>query len=89
MRANMNGMIGYFISILAIAWCTFSASNMFVTVLRVQDMRFLLAYPLALFYSVFGIMAIFGSGGIPTAGGNGGSPLGGVSNPAGVKMGQF
>ncbi|RPA82354.1 Yip1-domain-containing protein [Ascobolus immersus RN42] len=87
LRANMNGMIGYLISILAIAWCTNSASNMFVTVLRVQDMRFLLAYPLALFYSVFGIMAIFGSGGVPT--GNGGSPLGGAGNAVPVKMNNF
>lgn len=62
MRASMNGMLGYILSTLAIAWCTYSASNMFVVVLRVQDMRFLLAYPLALFYSVFGIMALFGSG---------------------------
>ncbi|KAL7274100.1 hypothetical protein RUND412_003021 [Rhizina undulata] len=57
----MDGYIGYITSALAIAWCTYSASNMFVAVLRVQDMRLLVAYPLALFYSVFGIMAIFGS----------------------------
>lgn len=34
---------------------------MFVAVLRVRDMRLLVAYPLALFYSVFGITSIFSS----------------------------
>lgn len=56
----MNGVVGYVLSGLAISWCTYSASNMFVVVLRVREMRALLAYPLALFYSVFAIMAIFG-----------------------------
>ncbi|KAI5845188.1 hypothetical protein DFP73DRAFT_548423 [Morchella snyderi] len=56
----MNGPIGYFHTALTISWCTYSASNVFVSVLRVKDMRLLVAYPLGLFYSVFGIMAIFG-----------------------------
>ncbi|CUS09321.1 unnamed protein product [Tuber aestivum] len=60
---NMNGFVGYILSAAAIGWCTYSASNMFVAVLRVRDMRLLVAYPLGLFYSVFGIMAIFGGGG--------------------------
>ncbi|CAZ82483.1 unnamed protein product [Tuber melanosporum] len=63
---NMNGFIGYILSAAAIGWCTYSASNMFIAVLRVRDMRLLVAYPLGLFYSVFGIMAIFGGrGGTP------------------------
>ncbi|KAI5801487.1 hypothetical protein DFH27DRAFT_482123 [Peziza echinospora] len=62
---SMDGTLGYILSALAIAWCTYSASSMFVAVLRVRDVRWLVAYPLGLFYSVFGIMAMFG--GIQTA----------------------
>ena len=64
----LDGMIGYVLSSLAIVWSTYAASNMFVGVLGVREMRWLVAYPLALFYSVFGIMSIFGSkasGGLP------------------------
>ncbi|KAI5791948.1 hypothetical protein EDC01DRAFT_656685 [Geopyxis carbonaria] len=57
----LDGMVGYILSALAIAWSTYAASNMFVGVLRVREMRWLVAYPLALFYSVFGIMSIFSS----------------------------
>lgn len=52
--------MGYVLSAGGIVWCTYAASSMFVAVLRVRDVRWLVAYPLALFYSVFGIMAIFG-----------------------------
>ncbi|KAI5819622.1 hypothetical protein BZA77DRAFT_259541 [Pyronema omphalodes] len=57
----LDGLVGYFLSVAAIVWSTYAASNMFVGVLGVREMRWLVAYPLALFYSVFGIMSIFGS----------------------------
>jgi len=57
----LDGMLGYLLSVAAIVWSTYAASNMFVGVLGVREMRWLVAYPLALFYSVFGIMSIFGS----------------------------
>ncbi|KAF8469070.1 hypothetical protein BDZ91DRAFT_721660 [Kalaharituber pfeilii] len=57
---SMDGTLGYVLSAAAITWCTYSSSSMFVAVLRVSDVRWLVAYPLGLFYSVFGIMAIFG-----------------------------
>ena len=57
----LNGTLGYFLSIGAIIWSTYAACNMFVAALGVREMRWLVAYPLALFYSVFGIMSIFGS----------------------------
>ncbi|EGX46622.1 hypothetical protein AOL_s00097g526 [Orbilia oligospora ATCC 24927] len=59
----MDGMIGFAITSVAIGWCTYSSSAMFVAVLRVRDMRLLVAYPLVLFYCVFGIMSIFSSRG--------------------------
>ncbi|KAF8453483.1 hypothetical protein BGX38DRAFT_1177220 [Terfezia claveryi] len=57
---SMDGTLGYGLVAAAILWCTYAASSMFVAVLRVRDVRWLVAYPLGLFYSVFGIMAIFG-----------------------------
>lgn len=47
----------------AILWCTASSSGMFCAVGRMRGMRALVAYPLALFYVGFGIMAIFSSRG--------------------------
>ena len=57
----MDTFFGYVLTSLAIAWCTYSSSAMFCAVGRMSEMRLLVAYPLALFYVGFGIMAIFGS----------------------------
>jgi hypothetical protein len=59
----MDTFLGYIAVSLAIAWCTYSSSAIFCAVGRMSDMRILVAYPLALFYVGFGIMAIFSSRG--------------------------
>ncbi|KAF2665954.1 Yip1-domain-containing protein [Microthyrium microscopicum] len=59
----MDTFFGYIITSLAISWCTYSSSAMFCAVGRMSQMRVLVAYPLALFYGLFGIMAIFSSRG--------------------------
>lgn len=59
----MDTLVGYLLTGLAIAWCTFSSSAMFCTVGGMRDMRGLVAYPVALFYVGFGIMGIFSSKG--------------------------
>ena len=59
----MDGPFGYILTSLAISWCTYSASGMFCAVGRMSSMRGLVAYPLALFYGIFGIMGIFSSRG--------------------------
>ncbi|KAK9469457.1 hypothetical protein V1512DRAFT_218504 [Lipomyces arxii] len=56
---SMDNIFGYFVSMLAIFWCTYSSSAMFVAVLQLSDMRPLVAYPLVLFYTVFAVMSIF------------------------------
>ncbi|ODQ51834.1 Yip1-domain-containing protein [Saitoella complicata NRRL Y-17804] len=56
---SMDGYLGYALSSLAIAWCTYSASAMFVTVLQLSEMRLLVAYPCFLFYATFAVMTIF------------------------------
>ncbi|EEQ86058.1 hypothetical protein RJZ56_007278 [Blastomyces dermatitidis] len=59
----MDTLFGYLLTTAAVGWCTYSSSGMFCAVARMRGMRFLVAYPLALFYVVFGIMGIFSSRG--------------------------
>ena len=59
----MDSVMGYALTAAAVGWCTFSSSGMFVSVGRMSGMRGLVAYPLGLFYSGFGIMGIFSSRG--------------------------
>ncbi|OCT51020.1 Protein transport protein yip1 [Cladophialophora carrionii] len=59
----MDTAMGYVLTAMAVGWCTFSSSGMFVSVGRMKGMRGLVAYPLALFYLGFGIMGIFSSRG--------------------------
>ncbi|SMR45747.1 unnamed protein product [Zymoseptoria tritici ST99CH_1A5] len=59
----LDTFVGYCLVSLAIAWCTYSSSAMFCVVGRMTNMRVLVAYPLALFYFGFGIMAVFSSRG--------------------------
>lgn len=59
----MDSIMGYALTATAVGWCTFSSSGMFISVGRMRGMRGLVAYPLALFYSGFGIMGIFSSRG--------------------------
>ena len=56
---SLDTMFGYILSGLAVFWCTYSASGLFVTVLKLHNVRPLIAYPLCLFYIVFAMMAIF------------------------------
>lgn len=62
----LDGLFGYFLTSLAIAWCSYASSSMFTVVGRMTAMRGLVAYPMVLFYGSFGIMAIFSSRGTGT-----------------------
>ncbi|KAF8965515.1 hypothetical protein BGZ46_000579 [Entomortierella lignicola] len=55
----LNGGIGYILSLLAIVWCTYSSSGFFTAVLGMNDQRFLVAYPVGLFYGCFALMTVF------------------------------
>ena len=59
----MDTLLGYILTSVAVGWCTYSSSGIFVSVGRMRGMRVLVAYPLALFYVGFGIMGIFSSRG--------------------------
>ncbi|KAK4248045.1 hypothetical protein C7999DRAFT_31480 [Corynascus novoguineensis] len=70
----MDKPAGITLSSAAIMWCTWSASGIFCAVGGMRGMRALVAYPLALFYVGFGIIAVFSSRGsgsfarVPSAG---------------------
>jgi hypothetical protein len=76
---SMDTLFGYVLTSMAVGWCTFSSSGMFVSVGRMSGMRGLVAYPLGLFYVGFGIMGIFssrgGGGGVGAGGGLQGKAL--------------
>ena len=59
----MDTPLGIVLTTAAIMWCTWSASGIFCTTLRMRAMRGLVAYPLAMFYVGFGIMGVFSSRG--------------------------
>jgi len=46
---SLDGLFGYLLTACTIAWCTYSASAIFVAVLQLTEMRALVAYPVALF----------------------------------------
>jgi len=54
-----SGLLGYLVSFLSVLWSTYSASGIFVTVLRMSDQRLLVAYPVALFYGCFALFSVF------------------------------
>lgn len=56
---TLDGAIGYFLSALSILWCTYAASGIFVAVLRMQDQRLLVAYPVGLLYGTFALLSVF------------------------------
>ncbi|EGW31092.1 uncharacterized protein SPAPADRAFT_63019 [Spathaspora passalidarum NRRL Y-27907] len=56
---SLDNLVGYILSTIAVLWCTYSASGFFVAVLKLHNVRLLIAYPLFMFYAVFALMAIF------------------------------
>ncbi|XP_072170848.1 protein YIPF5-like [Diadema setosum] len=56
---NLQGIFGTIASLLAIGWCSFSASNLFVTALAMDSQQLLVAYPCALLYGVFALLSVF------------------------------
>ncbi|KAJ7045587.1 Yip1-domain-containing protein [Mycena alexandri] len=56
---TLDGVFGYTLSLLSILWCTYSASGIFVAVLRMSDQRLLVAYPIGLLYGCFALLSVF------------------------------
>lgn len=58
-RPSRSGTLGYVLSSLAIAWCSYSASSIFSSVLRLSSQRLLVAYPVGLFFTAFALLSVF------------------------------
>ncbi|CAO3665794.1 unnamed protein product [Umbelopsis ramanniana] len=56
---QLGSAIGFILSVVSILWCTFSSSGMFTSVLHMSEQRFLVAYPVGLFYACFALMTVF------------------------------
>ncbi|EGF80190.1 hypothetical protein BATDEDRAFT_11386 [Batrachochytrium dendrobatidis JAM81] len=56
---KMQDITGVILSAVTVVWCTNSSSGMFVTVLSMKEQRLLVAYPVALLYSAFALLAVF------------------------------
>jgi len=56
---SLQGAIGSVLTLLAVLWCSTSASKLFVTALSMQKQQALVAYPCALVYGVFALLAVF------------------------------
>lgn len=52
-------IMGNVISIVAILWCAVGASNLLVTAIEMSNSRLIIAYPCALFYTVFALLTVF------------------------------
>ncbi|PSR81143.1 hypothetical protein PHLCEN_2v6478 [Hermanssonia centrifuga] len=59
---TLDGTLGYLLSTLSVLWCTWSASTIFVAVLRMSDQRLLVAYPIGLLYGCFALLSVFNVG---------------------------
>ncbi|KAM0746324.1 Yip1-domain-containing protein [Meredithblackwellia eburnea MCA 4105] len=56
---SLDGSLGYIACSLSIAWCSYSASSIFSSVLRLSSQRFLVAYPVGLLYTAFALLSVF------------------------------
>ena len=56
---DLRGLAGAICIPLAVLWCANAASLFFVAALDADDRRWLLAYPVALFYTCFALITVF------------------------------
>ncbi|XP_067940744.1 protein YIPF5-like [Watersipora subatra] len=55
----LTGGLGTGLTVLAVLWCSFSASKLFVSALQMDGQQLLIAYPCALVYAVFALLTVF------------------------------
>jgi hypothetical protein len=56
---SLQDLLGTILTVLTVIWCSLSASKLFVTALNMQQQQPLVAYPCALVYGVFALLAVF------------------------------
>ena len=57
--ADLNNMVGWGMCSMMVAWSTITATRFFEYGLDMEDKKYLIAYPIILFYSVFMLLTIF------------------------------
>jgi len=55
----LGGLLGMVVTALAVGWCSLAASKLFVTALSMDNQQPLVAYPCAMVYGVFALLAVF------------------------------
>ncbi|KAK7503904.1 hypothetical protein BaRGS_00005027 [Batillaria attramentaria] len=56
---SLTGVIGIALTCVTVAWCSLSASKLFVSALAMDSQQPLVAYPCALVYGVFALITVF------------------------------
>jgi hypothetical protein len=56
---SLRGVVGTFLSVVAIFLCTINATRYIEKALNMRDQRYLIAYPLGLLFAAFTMMAVF------------------------------
>lgn len=56
---SLQGVIGVVLTAVTVLWCSISASKLFVSALSMDQQQLLVAYPCALVYGVFALIAVF------------------------------
>ena len=53
------GLLGIVLTVIAVLWCSMSASKLFVSALSMDKQQLLVAYPCALVYGIFALLTVF------------------------------
>ena len=56
---SLQGLVGTMAALVAVFWCSISASKLFVTAFNMQHQQPLVAYPCAMLYAVFALITVF------------------------------
>ena len=56
---SLQGVVGTFLSGIAVVWCSWSSSKLFCSALNMTAQQALVAYPCAMLYGVFALLAVF------------------------------
>ena len=56
---TMNGWFGLVLGVLVVVWCVYSSTTFFEVALAMPQHRWLIAYPVFMFYSAFVMMTVF------------------------------
>mmetsp|Transcript_16377 Transcript_16377/g.19558 ORF Transcript_16377/g.19558 Transcript_16377/m.19558 type:complete len:259 (-) Transcript_16377:2066-2842(-) len=56
---SLRGPFGLLLAFIAILWCTQTATRFFEAALGMRPQRYLIAYPIFLFYSIFGLITVY------------------------------